>query len=113
LSSKRPEFRRVFRDFSLIKVQEGPASGNAVEKIRLRGRKNTVKTGGLSGRGIAEEPPAFYGPSINRYVSGTDVPPYETIFGYAGYQLERVTRKLPYLGVSLDERGRVTSARTC
>ena len=46
---------------------------------------------------------------FSRYVSGTDVPPYETIFGYAGYQFERTTRKLPNLGVNLDERGRITS----
>jgi predicted metalloprotease with PDZ domain len=46
---------------------------------------------------------------FSRYVSGTDIPPYETIFGYAGYQVERTTRKFPNLGVNLDERGRVTS----
>ena len=45
---------------------------------------------------------------FNRYVSGTDVPPYETIFGYAGYQVERATRKVPFLGVNLDTMGRVT-----
>jgi len=43
-----------------------------------------------------------------RYASGTDVPPYETIFGYAGYQVERATRKVPFLGVNLDTMGRVT-----
>jgi predicted metalloprotease with PDZ domain len=45
---------------------------------------------------------------FSRYVSGTDVPPYETIFGYAGYQVERATRKFPNLGVNMNERGRVT-----
>jgi predicted metalloprotease with PDZ domain len=45
---------------------------------------------------------------FSRYVSGTDVPPYETIFGYAGYQVERATRKLPNVGANLDESGRVT-----
>ena len=45
---------------------------------------------------------------FSRYVSGTDVPPYETIFGYAGYQVERATRKVPFLGVNLDTMGRVT-----
>jgi predicted metalloprotease with PDZ domain len=45
---------------------------------------------------------------FSRYVSGTDVPPYETIFGYAGYQVERAARKFPNLGVNLSERGRVT-----
>src|SRR5262249_38064269 len=44
---------------------------------------------------------------FNKYVSGTDVPPYETIVGYAGYQLERTTRKIPSLGVNLDSLGRV------
>jgi predicted metalloprotease with PDZ domain len=47
---------------------------------------------------------------FTRYVSGTDVPPYETIFGYTGYQVERVTRKVPFLGVNLDTMGRVTGA---
>ena len=50
-----------------------------------------------------------YGDFFRRNVSGTDVPPYDTIFGYAGYQLERTTRKLPNLGVSLNERGQVTA----
>jgi predicted metalloprotease with PDZ domain len=45
---------------------------------------------------------------FSRYVSGTDVPPYEAIFGYAGYQVERATRKFPNLGVNLNDRGRVT-----
>jgi predicted metalloprotease with PDZ domain len=49
-----------------------------------------------------------YDSFFSRYVSGTDVPPYETILGYAGYQLERATRKLPFLGVNLDTLGRVT-----
>ena len=46
---------------------------------------------------------------FSRHVSGTDVPPYETILGYAGYQVERTTRKLPNLGVNLNDRGRVIS----
>ena len=45
---------------------------------------------------------------FSRYVSGTDVPPYETILGYAGYQFERDARKIPFLGVNLDALGRVT-----
>jgi predicted metalloprotease with PDZ domain len=49
-----------------------------------------------------------YDSFFSRYVSGTDVPPYETILGYAGYQLERATRKVPFLGVNLDTLGRVT-----
>lgn len=47
---------------------------------------------------------------FSRYVSGVEVPPYETIFGYAGYQIERTTRRLPNLGVNLNDRGRVTGA---
>jgi predicted metalloprotease with PDZ domain len=49
-----------------------------------------------------------YDSFFSRYVSGTDVPPYETILGYAGYQLERTTQKVPFLGVNLDTLGRVT-----
>ena len=45
---------------------------------------------------------------FGRYVSGTDVPPYDTFLGYAGYRLERTTRKIPFLGVNLDALGRVT-----
>jgi predicted metalloprotease with PDZ domain len=45
---------------------------------------------------------------FSRYVSGTDVPPYESILGYAGYHPERITRKIPFLGVNLDSLGRVT-----
>jgi predicted metalloprotease with PDZ domain len=49
-----------------------------------------------------------YDSFFSRYVSGTDVPPYDTFLGYAGYQLERATRKIPFLGVNLDNLGRVT-----
>ena len=45
---------------------------------------------------------------FSRYVAGTDVPPYDTFLGYAGYRLERATRKIPFLGVNLDTLGRVT-----
>ena len=45
---------------------------------------------------------------FSRYVSGTEVPPYDTVFGYAGYQAVRATLKFPNLGVNLNERGRVT-----
>ena len=44
---------------------------------------------------------------FSRYVSGTEVPPYEAIFGYAGYQVERATQKVPFLGVNLDTMGLV------
>lgn len=33
-----------------------------------------------------------------RYVSGVEVPPYDTIFGYAGYRVEETTRKTRMLG---------------
>jgi len=49
-----------------------------------------------------------YDTFFSRYVSGTDVPPYETIFGYAGYQVVRATQKVPFLGVNLDTLGQVT-----
>jgi predicted metalloprotease with PDZ domain len=49
-----------------------------------------------------------YDSFFSRYVEGTDVPPYDAILGYAGYQLERATRKIPFLGVNLDSLGRVT-----
>jgi predicted metalloprotease with PDZ domain len=39
---------------------------------------------------------------FRRYVTGTAVPPYDEIFGYAGYRLEKATRKLPSLGVNFD-----------
>jgi predicted metalloprotease with PDZ domain len=45
---------------------------------------------------------------FSKYVSGTDVPPYETILGYAGYRVENPSRKIPFLGVNLDTLGRVT-----
>ncbi len=45
---------------------------------------------------------------FSRYVSGTDVPPYETILGYAGYRVERTTLKIPNAGANLNERGQVT-----
>jgi predicted metalloprotease with PDZ domain len=38
-----------------------------------------------------------------RYVSGVDLPPYDTILGYAGYKLETSSRKTPQLGIELDE----------
>jgi len=42
---------------------------------------------------------------FSKYVSGTEVPPYETVFGYAGYHVERTSLKIPNLGVNLDDRG--------
>ncbi|MFL6229798.1 MAG: M61 family metallopeptidase [Pyrinomonadaceae bacterium] len=37
---------------------------------------------------------------FRRYVTGTEVPPYDEIFGYAGYRLDRATSKFPTLGVN-------------
>jgi C-terminal processing protease CtpA/Prc len=31
---------------------------------------------------------------------GTEVPPYDQIFAYAGYRLDRLQRRQPYIGVS-------------
>lgn len=39
---------------------------------------------------------------FTRYVVGTQVPPYDQIFGYAGYRLDKSARKVPYLGVSFN-----------
>jgi predicted metalloprotease with PDZ domain len=39
---------------------------------------------------------------FNAYVLGTQVPPYDQIFGYAGYRLEKSARNVPYLGVSFN-----------
>ncbi|MCA1815274.1 MAG: PDZ domain-containing protein [Acidobacteria bacterium] len=36
---------------------------------------------------------------FRRYVVGTEVPPYDQIFAYAGYRLERASHKSPNLGV--------------
>jgi predicted metalloprotease with PDZ domain len=54
---------------------------------------------------IAKKP---YDDFFSRYVSGTDVPPYETIFGYAGYQVERTSRKMFNLGANISNLGRIT-----
>jgi predicted metalloprotease with PDZ domain len=43
---------------------------------------------------------AFY----NRYVFGTDVPDYERIFGYAGYDLVKKTTTMPDFGFSIRPR---------
>jgi predicted metalloprotease with PDZ domain len=49
-----------------------------------------------------------YGSFFSRYVTGIEIPPYETIFGYAGYQLERATRRSFDLGVSFDQSGSIS-----
>lgn len=38
---------------------------------------------------------------FRRFVTGTEVPSYDQIFGYAGYRLDKATRRLPTLGVNL------------
>ncbi len=38
-----------------------------------------------------------------KYVSGVEVPPYDTILGYAGYKLETSSRKTAQVGIELDE----------
>jgi len=45
---------------------------------------------------------------FSRYIKGTEVPPYETILGYAGYQVEQTTRKNFDLGVSFDQNGSIS-----
>jgi len=37
-----------------------------------------------------------------KYVWGVEVPPYDTILGYAGYRVETASRKSPTIGVGLD-----------
>ena len=37
-----------------------------------------------------------------RYVSGVEVPPYDTILGYAGYKAQNEARQRPTIGVGLD-----------
>jgi predicted metalloprotease with PDZ domain len=54
---------------------------------------------------IARKP---YEGFFSRYVAGVEVPPYDTVFGYAGYQAVRATLRFPNLGVNLNERGGVT-----
>jgi predicted metalloprotease with PDZ domain len=39
---------------------------------------------------------------FRRYVTGTEVEPYDQIFGYAGYRLDKATNRQPYLGLSFD-----------
>jgi predicted metalloprotease with PDZ domain len=37
-----------------------------------------------------------------RYIGGVEVPPYDTILGYAGYRLEKSSQKVPMLGIEMD-----------
>lgn len=48
---------------------------------------------------------------FNRYITGVEVPPYDKIFGYAGYRFQKTTEQVPRLGVgynSLPEGAQVT-----
>jgi predicted metalloprotease with PDZ domain len=38
----------------------------------------------------------------DRYVWGVEMPPYDTILGYAGCRLEKTTKKLPFIGVQVN-----------
>ena len=40
-----------------------------------------------------------YSDFFKRYVWGTEVPPYDTILGYAGYRLEKGSRQAPSIGL--------------
>lgn len=52
-----------------------------------------------------------YTPFFNNHVTGTAVPEYDTVFGYAGYKISKSTRKLGALGISAAStaEGRVIS----
>jgi predicted metalloprotease with PDZ domain len=39
---------------------------------------------------------------FRKYVSGVEIPPYDAILGYAGYQAESISRKSPTIGVGFD-----------
>src|SRR4030095_4190948 len=43
-----------------------------------------------------------YADFFRKYVSGVEVPPYDSIFGYAGYQAQAGSRTSPTIGVGLD-----------
>jgi predicted metalloprotease with PDZ domain len=43
-----------------------------------------------------------YGGFFRQYVTGTDVPPYDEIFGYAGYRVEKTQNTVATLGVALN-----------
>jgi predicted metalloprotease with PDZ domain len=38
---------------------------------------------------------------FRRYVWGVEVPPYDSILGYAGYRLQKATRQVPQIGVDV------------
>lgn len=39
---------------------------------------------------------------FEKYVSGVEIPPYDVILGYAGYQAESISRRIPTIGVGFD-----------
>jgi predicted metalloprotease with PDZ domain len=45
-----------------------------------------------------------------RYVWGVEVPPYDTIYGYAGYRVNKTIRKLPRLGFGVERGSRVVTS---
>jgi predicted metalloprotease with PDZ domain len=38
-----------------------------------------------------------------KYISGVEVPPYDTILGYAGYKVETASKKSPSIGIEEEE----------
>jgi len=53
-----------------------------------------VRTTRLAGRD--------YSTFFRRFVTGTDVPPYDEIFGYAGYRVEKTPNRFPWLGITFN-----------
>jgi predicted metalloprotease with PDZ domain len=43
-----------------------------------------------------------YSGFFRRFVMGTDVPPYDEFFGYAGYRVEKTPNRLPWLGIAFN-----------
>lgn len=49
---------------------------------------------------------------FRRYIAGVEVPPYDKIFGYAGYRFQKLTEQVPRLGIGINpvpEGARVSS----
>jgi len=43
-----------------------------------------------------------YSNFFRRFVTGIDVPPYDDIFGYAGYRVEKTPNRFPWLGITFN-----------
>jgi predicted metalloprotease with PDZ domain len=43
-----------------------------------------------------------YSNFFRRFVTGTDIPPYDEIFGYAGYRVEKTLNRFPWLGMTFN-----------